>query len=166
MEKENALIWITGYSGVGKTTIGKILAPAINGILLDGDEMRFYLKNTGFEKSDIIRNTIEIGAVAKFLVSVGNKDVIVCSISPFSEPRKHIKDRVKKYFEIKLIASTQTLIERDTKGLYEKRRNGVIQNLAGIDYDYEDSDYEVVSINTASMSVNESVLYILNKINL
>ena len=141
---QGALLWFTGLSGAGKSTIAnavdyKLNQSNIHTQLLDGDNIRHGLnKSLGFSTADRVENIRRIGEVGKLLVDAG---LIVCSafISPYRRERDAIRTLIPAghFIEIFVDASLATCEMRDPKGLYKKARAGEIKGFTGIDDPYE-----------------------------
>lgn len=155
------VIWITGLSGSGKTTIGSYLGRAIGGkvLLLDGDEMRGVFLNSNFDKRSRIEHNLTIARLAALFEKKGYL-VIVCLISPYRDGRALCRNICKKFYEVYLNTPLSACEERDIKGLYAKARKGEIKNFTGIDDPYEEPLCPEVTINTH----NRSVEYCADKI--
>ena len=139
-----ALLWFTGLSGAGKSTVAnavdyKLNHRKVHSYLLDGDNIRHGLNsNLGFSAADRTENVRRIGEVGKLLVDAG---LIVCSafISPYHRDREAIRDIMPdgRFVEIFVDASLATCESRDPKDLYKKARAGEVKNLTGVDAPYE-----------------------------
>jgi adenylylsulfate kinase len=160
------VIWITGLSGAGKSTIANGLAARFNLIgikplMIDGDDMRDELcSDLGFSDADRAENIRRAGAVSQIAARSGI--VSVCSlISPIRTEREKIRDTCKAneipFIEIYLSAPLKTCEERDTKGLYKKARNGAIPAFTGISSPYEPPAYPDLEIPSHNLSIVESV---------
>ncbi len=176
-EKENLLkqkakvIWMTGLSGSGKTTIAKqveryLHSKNILSQLLDGDNIRVGIsKNLTFSEIDRVENMRRIAEVSKLFLNCG-VITLNCFVSPTIKIRKIAKDIIgeKDFIEIYINASVKTCEERDVKGLYKKARKGEIKNFTGISAPFEAPKTPALEINTSILSVEESVNKILNYI--
>jgi adenylylsulfate kinase len=140
-----AIIWLTGMSGSGKSTIANILDKYLydggfHTYILDGDNIRSGLnKNLGFSDEDRKENIRRISEVAKLFADSGTI-VITAFISPFIEDRQIAREILSKDFnfiEVYVEADLATCEDRDPKGLYKKARAGQIKNFTGIDSPYE-----------------------------
>lgn len=161
------IIWLTGLSGAGKTTlskkINKILKVKKKCLVIDGDIFRKKNKQFSFTKKNIIKNNLHIINFCKknFL----KYDFIIVSvISPLKKTRRYASQVFKEnYFEIYVFASLKTLVKRDTKGLYELSKKKLINNLIGFNskIKYEKSNHQYLRINTAKLSLNQSLIRIL-----
>ena len=165
------LIWLSGLSGSGKSTIANGLEKKLyeNGFLsylLDGDNIRVGLNNDlGFSDEDRKENIRRIAEVSKLMIDAG-VIVITAFISPFEEERDFAKKLVKEenYFLVHVDCSIEKCEERDVKGLYKKVRKGEIKNFTGIDSPYEKPQNPNLKINTENETVNESVVKIFSVI--
>ena len=156
------IIWFTGISGSGKSTIANILEQElydlqIHTTLLDGDNIRNGLnKDLGFTDSDRIENIRRIGEVSKLMVQSGLV-TIVSFISPFKSERKLVRDLVNKKEFIEVFVNTPLEIaeKRDPKGLYKKARSGKLPNFTGIDSPYEMPENPEIILETINSSPKE-----------
>jgi len=165
------VIWLTGLSGSGKSTIANELEKKIfeNGYktyILDGDNIRFGInKDLGFSLEDRTENIRRIGEVCKLFVDAGII-VIASFISPLKDDRKKVRELFEKdeFIEIYVKCPLEICEKRDVKGLYKKARKGEIKNFTGIDSVYEEPlDAEIV-LDSGKLSLDESVDYILGKV--
>ena len=169
-EKESLLnqngfvLWMTGLSGSGKSTIAIGLEQRLHdeGILtrlLDGDNVRTGLNNNlGFTLEDRKENIRRVAEAAKLFIECGV--VTICSfVSPTIDIRKMARDIIgSEYFrEVFVSASFDTCAKRDVKGLYQKAMKGEIKDFTGLDAPFEPSEKPFVTINTEKEDVNTSV---------
>jgi adenylylsulfate kinase len=162
------IIWFTGLSGSGKSTIAGALEQALFGIgqhtyLLDGDNVRHGLnKDLGFSDDDRIENIRRIGEMSKLFVDAG-MIVLSAFISPFITDRRMVRDLVgnKEFVEVFMDTPLATCEDRDPKGLYKKARLGEIKNFTGIDSEYEIPEKPEVTVDTSTMSVEQCVTVIV-----
>ena len=158
------LIWLSGLSGSGKSTIANDLEKKLyeNGFLsylLDGDNIRVGLnKDLGFSDDDRKENIRRISEVSRLMLDAG-LIVITAFISPFEEERDLAKSLVKKenYFLVHVDCSVKKCEERDVKGLYKKARMGEIKNFTGIDSPYEIPESPSLIVDTEKENVDQSV---------
>jgi adenylyl-sulfate kinase len=136
------VLWMTGLSGAGKTTIALILeeelrSRALKVERLDGDVVRESLtRDLGFSKEDREKNIERVTFVAKLLSR--NGVVCICSfISPYQAIRDHVRQQTTNFLEVYIDASLDTVMERDIKGLYKKAIAGEIPNFTGISDPFE-----------------------------
>jgi bifunctional enzyme CysN/CysC len=139
-----AIVWFTGLSGSGKSTIADIVEKRLNAgghhtMLLDGDNMRHGLnRDLGFTDADRVENIRRVGEVARLFVEAGT--VVICSfISPFEAERQMVRDMVAEgeFIEVFVDTPIEDCIARDPKGLYAKAIAGQIKNFTGIGSPYE-----------------------------
>ena len=160
------IIWLTGLSGAGKSTIAKKLKKSLNKqkcLIVDGDIFRKKTKQLSFNKENIIRNNLKIIKYCK--KNLKRYDFIIVSvISPLRKTRK-IASKIfnKNYFEIYVFASLKSLVERDTKGLYALSKKGIIKNLIGFKsgIKYEKSSHKYLRLNTNKFTKKQCVIKIL-----
>ena len=139
-----AIIWLTGLSGSGKSTVANALDHALHALgrptfVLDGDNVRLGLNSDlGFAPADRTENVRRVGEVAKLFVDAGII-VIVPLISPYRKDRDEIRAKVGEgqFLEVHMNTSLETCEGRDPKGLYAKARKGVIPEFTGISAPYE-----------------------------
>lgn len=158
------ILWFTGLSGSGKSTIAGALEHALNKLnvhtyLLDGDNVRHGLcKDLSFTNQDRQENIRRVGEVAKLMIDAG---LIVLSafISPFSAERQLVRDSVGEgeFVEVFLDTSIEVCETRNPKGLYQKARAGEIKNFTGIDSDYEKPKSAEITLDTDENSISHSV---------
>jgi len=158
------VIWMTGLSGAGKTTIGTGIERELNrrGYLtqvLDGDNIRTGINNNlGFSEEDRFENIRRIAEVSKLFLNCG----IIC-INSFISPTREIRDMAKEiigkkdFIEVYVNAPLEVCEQRDVKGLYQKAREGKIKNFTGIDAPFEVPENPDIEIKTDELSIEESV---------
>ncbi len=162
------VIWLTGLSGSGKSTIANALESRLNTMgrhtmLLDGDNIRHGLnKDLGFTEGDRVENIRRIGEVTKLMTDAG-LIVITAFISPFKAERDLVRTLLPAGEFIEVFVSTPLTVceQRDPKGLYKKARAGQIPNFTGINSPYEAPEKPELVIDTATGSLLESVDLIL-----
>ncbi len=150
-----AMIWFTGLSGSGKSTIAKRLEKRLHDLghhtyVLDGDNIRHGLnKDLGFTDTDRVENIRRIGEVAKLFIDAGL--IVMCSfISPFRAERRMVRELVddNEFIEVFVDASIEECARRDPKGLYAKASAGKIKNFTGIDSPYEPPEAPELHLQT------------------
>jgi bifunctional enzyme CysN/CysC len=154
-----AILWFTGLSGAGKSTIANLVetnlhARGAHTALLDGDNVRHGLnKDLGFTAADRVENIRRIGEVAKLMTDAGL--IVLCSfISPFRAERQLVRDTAAEgeFIEIFVEAPLETVIARDPKGLYKRALAGEIRNFTGVDQAYETPEAPELLLNSAEES--------------
>jgi adenylylsulfate kinase len=161
------IIWFTGLSGAGKTTLSKILKQnlvdiGLSTVVLDGDELRLGINaDLGFEATDRTENIRRVAEIAKLFLN-NQQIVIVATISPKVRMRELAKTIIgnEHFIEVFVNSSLETCEKRDIKGLYKKTRAGEIQNFTGISDSYEvPQDAFEVSTETNSVEEASTILY-------
>jgi bifunctional enzyme CysN/CysC len=151
------VVWFTGLSGSGKSTIGnlvetKLHARGLHTYLLDGDNVRHGLnRDLGFTDEDRVENIRRCAEVAKLMVDAG-LIVLVSFISPFRSERRMARALVEadEFIEIFVDAPLAVAEERDPKGLYRKARRGELRNFTGVDSPYEPPERPEIRIDTTA----------------
>ncbi len=162
------VIFFTGLSGAGKTTIAKALVAELEKrqfipVLLDGDEVRTAIQLTAFDEATRKQHNRSVGALAALLEKQGHI-VVVALIAPYLEVRKEIRNNCQRFFEVYVCTSIEVCKQRDPKGLYKKALNGELKEFTGVSAPYEPPTNAEVISDTALHSVEESVSLILKKI--
>lgn len=176
-DKENLLgqrglmVWFTGLSGSGKSTIAIALERELQkrGLLcriLDGDNIRSGINNNlGFSEEDRIENIRRIAEVGKLFVDTG-----IITIAAFISPNNALREMAANiigkndFMEIYVSTPLEECERRDVKGLYVKARRGEIKNFTGISAPFEAPVHPALSIDTSKLSVEESVAELLKLI--
>jgi len=168
MEK-GFILWFTGLSGSGKTTISKALEPELKRRgckveILDGDVVRTNLsKGLGFSQEDRDTNIRRIGFVAH-LLSRNGVAAMTAAISPYRAIRDEIRAIEPNFVEVYVTAPLAVCEGRDVKGLYAKARAGEIKGFTGIDDPYEEPLNAEIICYTERETVEESVKKVLSKL--
>ncbi len=143
MDNDAKVIWITGLSGSGKTTIAKNMQDILRGqgdnvVVIDGDQIRHAVgdKNCGHDRANRVINAFRICRFAKMIADQGFI-VIVATMSLYHEVHEWNRENLPGYHEIFLDVDMETLRKRDSKGYYKKADLGAIDNLAGVSLDVE-----------------------------
>lgn len=168
-KQRSAIIWFTGLSGSGKTTVANALEQQLHKLsfrtyLLDGDNVRHGLSNDlGFSDDHRTENIRRIGEVSKLFIDAGVL-VLATFISPFKDDRKFVRNIVNEteFIEIFIKCPLSECENRDVKGLYKKARAGEIPKFTGIDSPYEEPNNPEITIDTSKLSIDESVNEIIN----
>ena len=167
------VIWFTGLSGSGKSTIANILEQKLHSLgkrtyLLDGDNVRHGLnKDLGFTDTDRVENIRRVAEVSKLMIDAG-LITLVSFISPFKSERKMARDLVEddEFIEIFIDTPIEECEKRDPKGLYRKVRAGKLTNFTGIDSKYEKPHSPELVLKTISFTpenlANEIIKYLKN----
>jgi adenylylsulfate kinase len=174
MAKSSLVLWFTGMSGAGKTTISEKTADQLQKnqltpLILDGDAIRGSLhKHLSFSEEDIKENNRLISELC--VKKMPNHDVIIVPIiSPYKLSRENARKRIgNTFFEIYIETTLGVLIKRDSKGLYRKSMEGKIDNLIGFSKKniYEKPENPDLVINTDNQDIDESVYQLLDHIKL
>ncbi len=177
-EKRNGhkakVLWFTGISGAGKSTIAKELERKLwdegrQTVLLDGDQVRHGLNgDLGFSPKDRGENIRRVGEVARLFFEHGN--IVLCTfVSPYIKDREAVKDMLPEdtdFIEIHVTCSSDTAKQRDPKGLYKKAEKGEISGLTGYDVEHEAPEKPSLTINTDDITVKEAVERIMDSFEL
>lgn len=168
-KQKPCIVWFTGLSGSGKSTIANALESKLyemgkHTYLLDGDNIRHGLNNNlGFSDEDRIENIRRIGEVSKLFVDAGLM-VITAFISPFRSDREIVRDLVEnsEFIEVFIDTPLEICEQRDPKGLYLKARKGEIPVFTGISSPYEHPVAPEIHIQTTQSGIEESVRMIIS----
>ncbi len=171
LKQKGLMIWFTGLSGSGKSTIAIALERELHkrSILcriLDGDNIRTGINNNlGFTEEDRIENIRRIAEVGKLLVDTGIV-TIAAFISPNNQLRAMAAEIIgkKDFMEVYVSTPLEECERRDVKGLYAKARRGEIKNFTGISAPFEAPAHPDIAIDTSKLSLEESVNLLLEKI--
>jgi bifunctional enzyme CysN/CysC len=169
-----AVLWFTGLSGSGKSTIAnlverKLFAEGRHTYLLDGDNVRHGLnRDLGFTDADRVENIRRVGEVAKLFADSG-LIVLVSFISPFRSERRMARDLLQpgEFIEVFVDTPIELCMQRDPKGLYEKARAGQIKNFTGVDSPYEAPESAEIILRTAEQKAeylaDQAVAYLRDR---
>lgn len=167
-QQQAVVLWFTGLSGAGKSTVAgaleqALLARGAHTYLLDGDNVRHGLcADLGFSEADRSENLRRVGAVAGLMLDAG---LIVLSafISPLKSQRDAIRQALPegRFIEVYVATSLEECEKRDVKGLYQKARLGEIKNFTGISDPYEAPEQPDIQLDTALLSLEQSVQQLL-----
>ena len=171
LEQRGVMLWFTGLSGSGKSTVAIALERELHrrGLLcriLDGDNIRHGLnRDLGFTDTDRVENIRRVIEVARLLADAG-LIVLVSFISPFRAERQLARERLRadEFLEIFVDTSLAECERRDPKGLYRKAREGKIANFTGLDSAYEPPEAPDLQLRTADLSVEQEVELVLQSL--
>lgn len=153
------VIWLTGVSGAGKTTLGKRLAAEFKSRnlpveFLDGNGVRdFFEGDLGYSRSERIQNVRRIAFAAKLLADHG-VHVVVANIAPYYEVRDFIRRKIPRYIQIFLDVPMDVVKQRDAQGLYRSFEKGKTNLLIGLDDVYDRPRNPDLTLKTADMDIN------------
>lgn len=171
LKQHSVMIWFTGLSGSGKSTIAIALERELQkrGLLcriLDGDNIRSGINNNlGFSAEDRVENIRRIAEIGKLFVDTG-----IITLAAFISPNNDIREMAaniigkEDFMEIYVSTPIEECERRDVKGLYAKARKGEIKNFTGISAPFEAPEHPALSLNTSKLSVEESVNKLLDLI--
>jgi len=169
LNQRSKVIWMTGLSGAGKTTLSYALESALHKMgyfvqTLDGDNVRTGInKNLGFSEADRYENIRRISEVSKLFVNCG-----IITIASFISPTAEIREMARTiigpgdFLEIFVNAPLEVCESRDTKGLYRKARKGEIREFTGIDAPYDIPAHPAIELRTDLLSIEESISKIVD----
>jgi len=163
-----AVLWFTGLSGSGKSTIGHrvermLIERGAFAYVLDGDNVRHGLNSDlGFAPEDRVENIRRIGEVARLFADAGGL-VLSAFISPYREDRDRVRGLMGpgEFVEVFVDTPLEICEARDPKGLYKKARAGEISNFTGLDAPYEVPENPEVHLETANLSVDEAAAQVI-----
>lgn len=168
INQKGVVIWFTGLSGAGKSTIAAYLEERLNKLgkltyMLDGDNLRHGLnKDLNFTIEDRKENIRRVSEVAKLFLDTG-VITLASFISPLREDRKFAREIIGDDFvEVYVKCPISICKERDPKGLYKKVEKGLIKNFTGIDSIYEEPINEEILIDTSNKALDEEIDIIIN----
>lgn len=163
------VLWFTGLSGSGKSTISEKVYEIISGLgyeveHLDGDVIRDIFPKTGFSKDDRNNHIKRVGYLASRL-QVHKVFVIGSFVSPYKEARDFVRDLCEDFTEIYISTPYEECERRDVKGLYAKAKRGEIKNFTGLDDPYEAPEHPELEIDTTHITIDEAVERIIDYLN-
>lgn len=163
------VIWFTGLSGAGKSTIAKVVHKLLRSrsvpcALLDGDDIRTALGTTGFSKADRDAHVLRVGRLAALLADQGH--VVLCAlISPYAEARAQVRAMNEgRFSEVFVSCTVDECIKRDPKGLYNRAITGEILNFTGISDPYEEPKMAELTLDTTQMSLADEISVVMRVI--
>lgn len=160
------VLWFTGLSGSGKSTISERVFAILQNRgyeveHLDGDAVRDIFPKTGFSREERTAHIKRVGYLASRLQTHG-VFVIGSFISPYQDSRDFVRNLCDDFTEVYVSTPLEECERRDVKGLYEKARNGEIDNFTGISDPYEEPSNPEITIDTTNLSVDEAIQKVLN----
>ncbi|KPF56458.1 adenylyltransferase [Novosphingobium sp. AAP1] len=169
--QEPAVLWFTGLSGSGKSTIANLVEKKLHALgkhtfLLDGDNVRHGLnKDLGFTDADRIENIRRVGEVAKLMTDAG-LIVLTAFISPFRAERELVRSLLPagEFVEVFIDTPLEEAEKRDVKGLYKKARSGQLKNFTGIDSPYERPENPEIRVDTTRESPEDAAERIVERV--
>ena len=169
LKQKGVILWLTGLSGSGKSTIANEVAYRLHKMgklayVLDGDNIRHGLnKDLGFSPEERNENIRRISEVAKLFADAGII-TLTAFISPYRQYRNFCRELAGpgRFFEIYTKASIETCEKRDKKGLYKKAKQGLIKDFTGINAPYEEPENPELVIDTDNETVEKSAEKVLN----
>ncbi|KAB2900713.1 MAG: adenylyl-sulfate kinase, partial [Burkholderiaceae bacterium] len=167
------VIWFTGLSGSGKSTIANALEKALHAqgrrtYILDGDNVRQGLnKDLGFTDADRVENIRRVAEIAKLMMDAG-LIVMTAFISPFRAERQMARELVgaENFIEVFVDTPLEVCEQRDPKGLYKKARSGQLPNMTGINSPYEPPDSPSVAVQTATTATEKAVEQVMQALSI
>jgi adenylylsulfate kinase len=165
-EIEPVVVWFTGLSGSGKSTVSKWVAGQLRrrGLRveeLDGDSIRDIFPNTGFSKADRDAHIRRVGYLASKLEQNG-VFVVASFVSPYAESRDFVRRLCQNFIEVHVATPLEECERRDVKGLYAKARRGELRNFTGIDDPYEPPLRPEIVVDTTTMTVDDAGGRVMN----
>ena len=160
-----AVLWFTGLSGAGKTTIARKVFDRLrqrqNRVeWLDGDVTREFIPQTGFSKEDRDKHVLNAGFIARLLEHNG-VTVVASYISPYAETREKVRAMCTRFVEVYIATPLEECERRDAKGLYARARRGEIENFTGIDDPYEPPSNPEIEIDTRHFTIEQACAKII-----
>ena len=161
------MLWFTGLSGSGKSTIAvrvheELVRRGVEAEYIDGDALREVFPNTGFTRAEREEHLRRTGYMASRLAAHG-VTVVASFVSPYRESRAFIRKQCPEFVEIYVATPLAECERRDVKGLYARARRGEIKNFTGIDDPYEPPENPELTLDTPALSVDECVARVLER---
>ena len=160
------VLWFTGLSGSGKSTIAtlvhqQLVRRGVDVEYIDGDALREVFPNTGFTRAEREEHLRRTGYMAGRLAAHG-VTVVASFVSPYRESRDFIRKHCADFVEIYVATPLEECERRDVKGLYARARRGEIKNFTGIDDPYEVPDQPELTLDTRALTVEQCVARVLD----
>jgi len=171
MTQTGFTIWLTGMSGSGKSSLARALAEALStrGLaveVLDSGRIRAQInRSLGFSREEIEENTLRL-AYECVLLNRNGVVTIVGSVSPYRAVRDKAREQIGDFVEVYCRCPMEVLMQRDTKGLYEKALKSEIDHMAGVNAPYEEPLKPEVLINTDQLSTDEAAAQVIKTLEL
>ncbi|MGH7527547.1 MAG: adenylyl-sulfate kinase [Gemmatimonadales bacterium] len=167
MPREPAVLWFTGLSGSGKSTVAawvyqELKRRGAKVEYLDGDALRSIFPTTGFSREERDLHIRRTGYLASRLEEHG-VTVVASFVSPYREARDFVRGLCRNFVEIYVATPLEECERRDVKGLYARARRGEIRHFTGIDDPYEPPEHPEISFDTRTLSVEEAGARILDR---
>jgi bifunctional enzyme CysN/CysC len=171
MGQRPAVLWFTGLSGAGKSTIANLVEKRLHSlgrhtVLLDGDNVRHGLnRDLGFTDADRVENVRRVAEVAKLMADAG-LIVLVSFISPFRAERDMARALMAEgeFYEVFVDTPLAEAEKRDEKGLYKKARSGQLKNFTGVDSPYEAPEHPEIRIDTLTLDATRAAELIVSRV--
>ncbi len=162
------VLWFTGLSGSGKSTIAvrvhqELTRRGVDVEYIDGDALREVFPNTGFTRAEREEHLRRTGYMASRLAAHG-VTVVASFVSPYRESRDFIRQQCHEFVEIYVATPLDECERRDVKGLYARARRGEIRNFTGIDDPYEPPEHPELTLDTRALSVEQCVARVLERL--
>jgi len=166
MTTRPAVLWFTGLSGSGKSTIADEVARelALRNVdveRLDGDSIRSLFPGTGFTRAEREDHLKRVGHIAALLEKHG-VTVIASFVSPYADSRRAVRNMCRNFIEVHVSTPLEECERRDVKGLYGRARRGELKNFTGIDDPYEAPRNPEITLDTTGMTVNQAARLVLD----
>jgi adenylylsulfate kinase len=162
-----AVLWFTGLSGSGKSTIAtrvhqELLRRGLDVEYIDGDALREFFPQTGFTRAEREEHLKRTGYMASRLSAHG-VTVVASFVSPYRESREFIRNLCPNFGEIYVATSLEECERRDVKGLYARARRGELRHFTGIDDPYEAPEQPELTLDTRNATVDDCVAQVLDR---
>jgi adenylylsulfate kinase len=163
-----AVLWFTGLSGSGKSTIAarvhqELLRRGVDVEYIDGDALREVFPNTGFTRAEREEHLRRTGYMASRLAAHG-VTVVASFVSPYRESRDFIRRLCPNFAEIYVATPLEECERRDVEGLYARARRGELRNFTGIDDPYEAPEHPELTLDTRNATVEQCVAQVLSRL--
>jgi adenylylsulfate kinase len=162
------VVWFTGLSGSGKSTVSRAVGDALRARgyrveHLDGDSIRHIFPNTGFSRPEREEHIKRVGYLASKLEANG-VFVVASFVSPYEDARRFVRGLCRRFVEVHVCTPLAVCEQRDPKGLYAKARRGEIRNFTGIDDPYETPSAAEVTLDTSVLPLEQATAQVLGAV--